>query len=583
MLFLVIFVSAFQIEVQAQKKNYISIVVPEEMNIETPLSKYRLAANTLAGSEVTINGKKIKVYNSGAFVDLMKLKFGENKFTLKSKYKNGKTIKKSFSIFRKDKKLKTSTKSKLVIDDEMMLPSQNTWLDSGDILNVRVKGTPGSNVTFMNSIKMTELPTSETKGVGGIYTGIYKVKPKDTFKEILVDFTFEKKGKKLTKTTSTKVTMNPSLLPRVGVLIGERPFLNHGLGSDRLGGAKLAFLEKGIKISIDGMVGNQYRVKLTDNHEAWIPKDQVKLLPLGTLPPKSLTGSWAVYGGKKYDKIIVRLNEKLPYSTRQEVNPTRIIVDIYGATSNSNWITQHLTAKGIRNLHYEQVEKDLFRVIIEPLAKQVWGYEVGYKNTSLEIRVKKQPSDLRISKLSFVLDAGHGGRNRGALGATGLLEKDVTLDIIKRLEKLLKKKGAKVSTTRKKDVYIKNTDRLKSINSSKADILISVHANSIGYASNPKKVNGTATFYKHLAFRPLSVSIYKRMLELDLKQFGNVGDFNFTLNSPTEILNVLVETAFMSNPNDEMKLMDSKFKDKIAGKIVQGVQDFLYECEDSKE
>ncbi|MEE9429672.1 MAG: hypothetical protein V3V16_01450, partial [Melioribacteraceae bacterium] len=138
MLFLVIFVSAFQIEVQAQKKNYISIVVPEEMNIETPLSKYRLAANTLAGSEVTINGKKIKVYNSGAFVDLMKLKFGENKFTLKSKYKNGKTIKKSFSIFRKDKKLKTSTKSKLVIDDEMMLPSQNTWLDSGDILNVRV-------------------------------------------------------------------------------------------------------------------------------------------------------------------------------------------------------------------------------------------------------------------------------------------------------------------------------------------------------------------------------------------------------------------------------------------------------------
>ena len=71
------------------------------------------------------------------------------------------------------------------------------------------------------------------------------------------------------------------------------------------------------------------------------------------------------------------------------------------------------------------------------------------------------------------------------------------------------------------------------------------------------------------------------MLELDLKPFGNIGNFNFTLSAPTQIPNVLVETAFLSNPNDEMKLLDGVFKEKIVVKIIEGVQDWLYESEDN--
>ena len=70
------------------------------------------------------------------------------------------------------------------------------------------------------------------------------------------------------------------------------------------------------------------------------------------------------------------------------------------------------------------------------------------------------------------------------------------------------------------------------------------------------------------------------MLELELKPFGNIGNFNFMLNSLTNIPNVLVETAFMSNPNDEIKLMDGVFKEKMVNQIIQGIQDWLYECED---
>ena len=561
------------------QKNYISIVVPEEKETITSLSRYRLAANTLPNSTVKLNGKKLKVYSSGAFVDLMRLAEGVNKFEIESE-NNGISVTEKFTITREKEEITSTDEDEIVIEEQMMLPDKDLWLDVGDILEVRVKGTPNANVSFMDGIQMTELPTSQTKGVEGIYTGIYKVKSELEIENIPITFKLEKDGVVVEKNTPAKISILPNSLPRVGIIKGHRPYLNYGLGTDRLGGAKLAFLEAGIKIAIDGKVGDQFRVRLTKNQIAWIPEEQVELLPEGTFTPKSLTDSWALYGGSKSEKVIIRLSEKLPYSTRQEVNPTRIIVDVYGATANSNWITQHLTASEVKNLYYEQVEEDLFRIIIEPTHKQIWGYDIGYKGTTLEIKIKKQPEILSFNKLKIVLDAGHGGRNKGSLGASGLLEKDVTFDIVNRLESALSAKGAKVFKTREDDTYPLNSERLDRVDSFDADLLISIHANSIGYSTDPKKVSGTSTYYKHICYRPLSVAIYKRMLELGLNPFGNIGNFNFTLNAPTNIPNVLVETAFMSNPNDEIKLMDGVFKEKMVNQIVQGVQDWLYECED---
>ena len=555
-------------------------MIPEDEETVTDLKRYRLAANTLPEASVTINGKKLRVYNSCAFVDLMSLDIGENIFEIESTYK-GQNVKEKFKIIREDRSLETSTDEYLVIEDEMMLPDKDQWLDIGDILEVRIKGTPGAKVTFMDGIEMTELSPSNNDGIEGIYTGIMKIKTLLNIEDEPVNFVMEKNGERIEKESKARISIIPKSLPRVGVTTDEMPYLNYGLGEDRLGGAKLAYLEEGIKLTIDGKVGDQYRVRLTENQIAWIPADQVKLLPAGTFPPKSLTESWAVYGGKRSEKLIIRLNEKLPFSTRQEVNPTKIIIDIYGATSNSNWITQHLSIEEIKNLYYEQVEEDLFRVIIEPKHQQIWGYGIRYKGTTLEIEINKQPEILSLSKLKFVLDAGHGGRNEGAFGATGILEKDVTLDIVNRLENALIATGATVFKTREDDTFSLNSERLKKIKSFDADILISIHANSIGYSTDPQRVMGTSTYYKHICYRPLSVAIYKRMLELDLKPFGNIGNFNFALNAPTEIPNVLVETAFLSNPNDEMKLMDGVFKEKMVAKIVQGVQDWLYDCEDN--
>ena len=65
------------------------------------------------------------------------------------------------------------------------------------------------------------------------------------------------------------------------------------------------------------------------------------------------------------------------------------------------------------------------------------------------------------------------------------------------------------------------------------------------------------------------------MLQTGLKEYGNVGAFNFMLNSPTEYPNALVETLFISNPEEEMLILDPAFQQQIADKIVAGIKDFL--------
>ena len=80
---------------------------------------------------------------------------------------------------------------------------------------------------------------------------------------------------------------------------------------------------------------------------------------------------------------------------------------------------------------------------------------------------------------------------------------------------------------------------------------------------------------KHIGFQPLTASILKRMLELKLEEFGNVGSFNFMLNQPTDFVNSLVEIAFLSNESDERKIVNPVFQDNVGKKVMAGVEDWL--------
>ncbi len=363
--------------------------------------------------------------------------------------------------------------------------------------------------------------------------------------------------------------------PLTGKTTGALPYLEYGLGSDRLGGAKMTYLDTAIIVKVvDSTIGN-YKVQLSKSHIGYLPKNNFKKDSSIRLQSYYLTGSWMVNGDDKYDYVTIALDEKLPYRNIQQINPSRIVVDVFGATSNTNWVTQRPTAKEVKNVYHEQLEDDVFRIVIELKHEQHWGYSIYYEGKKLVIKVKRQPTDLSLDHIKVAIDAGHGGDNSGASGVkTGILEKNYTLLIAKEVEKVLRDKGANVYMTRNSDVSLGMIERTEMIKKEDPDFMVSIHLNS----SVKDSIRGVSTYYRYIGFRPLSKYILDNVVKTGLINFGNVGSFNFALNGPTDYPNCLLEVAFLSNEEDEKIIRDPEFHKKLANEVVEGIKEWLKSC-----
>jgi len=362
---------------------------------------------------------------------------------------------------------------------------------------------------------------------------------------------------------------------------GPYVFMEYGIGDDRLGGAKMGFLDSNILMKVVDSFNTDYKVRLSTQHYAYIAKTSVELLGKQSGRPlihnPHLTGTMRVFGDTASDYVTLALDDRYPYRSQQLLDPSRVAIDVFGVTSNTNWITQLNTAKEIRNIWYEQIEDDVFRIYIQLKHSQHWGYALAYDSLSkhLVIRIRRQPPVLDIKKLRIAIDAGHGGDNAGATGGVSKIkEKDYTLLIAEDLRKVLKTAGVKnIFMTRTKDTTLSMPERIAMLKTFDPHFLISIHLNSA--ASDT--VEGTSTYYRYPGFRPLTMTILNRMMTLGLKDYGNVGNFNFSLSGPTDYPNALVEVAFLSNPGDEKKILKPSFQKLVAQKIYLGILDWLKE------
>lgn len=362
-----------------------------------------------------------------------------------------------------------------------------------------------------------------------------------------------------------------------GKTTGALPYLEYGLGADRLGGAKMTYLDTSVVMKVVDSTPGNYKVQLSKSHYGYLPKNNFKKDTTIKLQPYYLTGSWLVTGDDKYDYVSVSLDERLPYRSIQQINPSRIVVDVFGATSNTNWVTQRPSATEVKNVYHEQPEDDVFRIIIELEHDQHWGYAIYYENKKLVIRVKRQPRDLSLDHMRIWVDAGHGGDNNGASGVkTGILEKNYTLMIAKELQRILEDKEATVLMTRTGDASIGMIERTEMIKQADPDFMISIHLNS----SAKDSIRGVSTYYRYIGFRPLSKFILDNVVKTGLINFGNVGSFNFALSGPTEYPNCLVEVAFLSNEEDEKMILDPAFRKEVAAQIVEGIKEWLKSLKD---
>lgn len=182
----------------------------------------------------------------------------------------------------------------------------------------------------------------------------------------------------------------------------------------------------------------------------------------------------------------------------------------------------------------------------------------------------------------ITLDPGHGGSDPGAIGASGLKEKQITLEISMRVKELLEKEGANVYMTRTtdKDVYAPNASdraelqaRVNVAEKHNSDLFLSLHINS----SVNKSVGGFSSYYYPKTDNDLKIA--KAIQDKFAKNFGvdNLGvrQANFYVVKRCSMPATLLEMCFISNPKEE-KLMKSKwFQKKTARLIVEGVKNYF--------
>jgi N-acetylmuramoyl-L-alanine amidase len=213
----------------------------------------------------------------------------------------------------------------------------------------------------------------------------------------------------------------------------------------------------------------------------------------------------------------------------------------------------------------------------------------------------------------IVVDAGHGGRDPGAVGARGTKEKDVVLAMAKILAKKLEKDlGCEVIMTRTGNTFLQLEERTAIANKVKADLFISIHAN----ASTNRRARGTETYYLDFSKNAKAVEVVARENKTSLKQVGDLEMIlldllaNSKINESSRLAaeiqkslvgqlkkhykvknlgvkqgpfyvllgatmpSVLVETAFLSNREEEKLLKNRKYQERTADAIVSAVRNY---------
>ncbi len=172
-----------------------------------------------------------------------------------------------------------------------------------------------------------------------------------------------------------------------------------------------------------------------------------------------------------------------------------------------------------------------------------------------------------------VIDAGHGGKDPGATSYLGHLEKDIVLQIAKRVAANLRQRGVEVIMTRSDDTFIELEERAAIANRANADLFVSIHADS-----NHDRLHQGFTLY---IARSASEASRRagRQLETAMSRIGipskglRTADYRVLVR--TQCPAVLVEAGFLSNPNEAAMLLDGGYQERIASAIADGIVNTL--------
>ena len=342
------------------------------------------------------------------------------------------------------------------------------------------------------------------------------------------------------------------------------------------------------------------------------------------------------------EKLIFALDKSVRHRISTLTSPNRVVIDFIATSVKTKLKLGRNTAnknqqKLVKNLRQATRNTNDFRVVLDMnervnAASALSSNDKGYflevamspykaRKSSPQKEIKKAVSAVTAGvvrkPIVIAIDAGHGGRDPGAVGRKGTKEKHIALQIAKRLKKKIDRQpGMKGVLTRDGDYYIKLRKRIARARKHKADLFISIHAD----ANPDRRLTGSSVYIlsqkgasseaaKWLANRENSYEnkmagadlhrgnkvVSSLLLDLSLedtidkshdiasdvlKELGSVNDLlrhrvesaGFVVLKSPDIPSVLVETAFISNPREEKRLKTAKHQEKLASAIFKGLR-----------
>lgn len=216
-------------------------------------------------------------------------------------------------------------------------------------------------------------------------------------------------------------------------------------------------------------------------------------------------------------------------------------------------------------------------------------YSLGKKGIAIDIfnSVVNTPvaSDVALSNVKnkiITIDPGHGGSDSGAVGPNGYTEKEGAFAISQKVASILNQSGAKVVMTRDSDVDVYGPNasarnelqaRVDVGNNANSDIFVSIHCNAF---VNPA-ANGTQTFYYGFSYQGqrLAQSIQEKMIEANGLRDRGISTCNFYVVKHSYMPAVLIETAFITNYDEEALLSDDEWQTTMAKAIAEGINEYF--------
>lgn len=317
---------------------------------------------------------------------------------------------------------------------------------------------------------------------------------------------------------------------------------------------RIAHLQKDIVLSVDGEKNNFYRVILSADKYGWVMKSDA-VVQSGKECYAEVKG-YDYIDGDKYFTFVFHLTQKVPY---EMVEGDNFLMRFY-------------------NIKKNDVYEMTFPVKEASGGKKLIGYSGEYQGNDFILKIRK-PLKIKPEKplkdITIVIDAGHGGCECGAVGCLGDKEKDITLSLAKYLETELENRGANVVMTRDADLFLGLRQRVDITNDTDAVVFLSLHGNALPDGCDPNKISGTEIYYYYPQNKALADVILNSMVQKLGTKNGGVKQASFAVVRNTNALSLLIETAYLINPDDNAKLVNPSFRKNCAKAIADGLEKYF--------